>query len=218
MCSIGLVLISFLPIITFDHIFVKAVPITVPLAIILGIISIFKIKGNKEQLKGISLSIAGIVIAVAVAVVLGLGVLYRMRSNAHSVACIANISGLRKAILLYAGDNDGQYPTAHRWCDLLVKHVDVHGERFRCPGNRKERCSYAINPNAEPNSQNDIVLLFETKGGWNQFGGAEILTFENHEGKGCNVLYNGGDVEFVKPEEVGRLKWKPDKNKSESTE
>lgn len=77
---------------------------------------------------------------------------------------------------------------------------------------------YAINPNCGPNSGLDVVLLFETKGGWNQFGGAEILTFENHQGKGCNVLYNGGDVEFVKPEEMIKLKWKPDKNKSERTE
>jgi prepilin-type processing-associated H-X9-DG protein len=53
----------------------------------------------------------------------------------------------------------------------------------------------------------DIVLLFETKGGWNQFGGPEILTFENHKGKGCNVLFNDGSVRFVKPQEVGELNW-----------
>jgi len=52
-----------------------------------------------------------------------------------------------------------------------------------------------------------MVLLFETKGGWNQFGGPEILTTENHKGKGCNILFNDGSVEFVKPERLGELKW-----------
>ena len=69
-------------------------------------------------------------------------------------------------------------------------------------------CTYAINPNCEPNSPNDIVLLFETKGGWNQQGGPELLTFDNHKGKGANVLFNDGHVEFVKPDEVGKLRWK----------
>ena len=60
----------------------------------------------------------------------------------------------------------------------------------------------------------DVVLLFETKAGWNQFGGPELLTTEHHEGKGCNVLFNDGDVEFIKKEQVGELKWKVDKGDS----
>jgi hypothetical protein len=70
------------------------------------------------------------------------------------------------------------------------------------------------------------VLVFETECGkercWNRFGGAEILSFENHhmptilprkDGfyvRGCNVLFNDGTVRFIKPEEVGKLKWKSD--------
>jgi len=67
---------------------------------------------------------------------------------------------------------------------------------------------YAINPNAEPNSPRDMVLLFETKGGWNQFGGPELVSFDNHRGEGCNILFNNGDINFVTPDEVGKLKWK----------
>ena len=69
------------------------------------------------------------------------------------------------------------------------------------------RCHYAINPNCEPNSPKDTVLVFEAKGGWNKFGGPELLTFENHKG-GANVGFNDGHVEFVKPEDVNKLKWK----------
>jgi prepilin-type processing-associated H-X9-DG protein len=72
------------------------------------------------------------------------------------------------------------------------------------------RCHYAINPNCEPNSPGDVMLLFETKGGWNQFGGAEMRAFENHKGKGCNVLFNDGQVKFVPPEWSMELKWEKD--------
>jgi prepilin-type processing-associated H-X9-DG protein len=34
------------------------------------------------------------------------------------------------------------------------------------------------------------------------------MTTENHKGKGCNVLFNGGSVKFVRTGEVGKLRWK----------
>jgi prepilin-type processing-associated H-X9-DG protein len=43
---------------------------------------------------------------------------------------------------------------------------------------------------------------------WNQVGGPEILTKENHKGKGCNILFNDGHVEFVPSNELSQLKWK----------
>ena len=64
---------------------------------------------------------------------------------------------------------------------------------------------YAMNPNCLPNSPPDIVLLFETEGGWNQSGGLELLTTQNYKGKGCNILFNDGHVEFVKTSELDKL-------------
>lgn len=58
-----------------------------------------------------------------------------------------------------------------------------------------------------------LVLLFETKSGWNQSGGPELLTTENHEGKGCNVLFNDGRVKFVRPEQLGELIWSIEESK-----
>jgi prepilin-type processing-associated H-X9-DG protein len=86
---------------------------------------------------------------------------------------------------------------------LIFKYSDPNGKISYV-----KRGYYAINPNCEPNSPNNIVLLFETKGGWNQFGGPEILTTDWHRKKGCNVLFNDGHVEFVKPNKIGKLKWK----------
>ena len=64
-----------------------------------------------------------------------------------------------------------------------------------------------MNPNLSPRSQPGLVLLIETEGGWNQTGGAEILTTENHHSKGCNVLFNDSHVEFVRANKIPELTW-----------
>jgi len=56
-------------------------------------------------------------------------------------------------------------------------------------------------------SPSDMVLLFETGPGWNQSGGPEILTTDNHQGEGCNIVFVDGHVEFVKTEDLNNLKW-----------
>ena len=63
-----------------------------------------------------------------------------------------------------------------------------------------------MNPNCEPNSPNDVVLLFESKECWNSFGGREMLAPERGR-EGCNILFNDGRVEFVKPKEIEILNW-----------
>ncbi len=70
-------------------------------------------------------------------------------------------------------------------------------------------CHYAMNPNCEPDSPGDMVLLFETKAGWNQHGGPELFTFDNHNPRGGCVLLNDGTVKFIRTEaELQKLKWK----------
>jgi len=107
---------------------------------------------------------------------------------------------------------ENNYPPPDKWCDMLVKYTGEDEKMFKCSsatqsGNTK-RSHYAMNPNCKPDSPPDVVLLFETKGGWNQFGGPELLTTENHDGKGCNITFNDGSVNFVKTEELTELKWK----------
>ena len=65
-----------------------------------------------------------------------------------------------------------------------------------------------MNPNCRPDSSGDAVLLFETKAGWNQHGGAELFAFDNHDPKGGCVLLNDGTVKFIRTEEeLGALRW-----------
>ena len=188
--------------------------------IILGIISLGKIKKSNGQLKGRGLAIGGIVTA-SVALVLHiimiiailLPALGRVRCSASRLMCGTNLSGLGKAMLIYANDFDEKYPTLENWCDLLVQYADVDENSFICLGAKmsgdKGRSHYAINPKAVPNSPADTVLLFETAGGWNQFGGLELLTAENHYGEGCNIVFCDSHVEFVKKEEFENLRWEP---------
>lgn len=125
-------------------------------------------------------------------------------------------------------------PVIKAWCDLLK---DYHVEKLLvCPSQRRagERCSYAINPYCEPNSPPDTVLLFETKGGWNQFGGIELASTDNHpyerdrfwgyKIRGCNILFNDRsvrfvrndrNVRFVRKKDFPKLKWKPDEAQEE---
>jgi hypothetical protein len=68
---------------------------------------------------------------------------------------------------------------------------------------------YAMNPNCQADSPKDMVFLFETKAGWNQHGGPELFTFDNHDPKGGLVLLNDGTVKFIRTEEeLKQLRWK----------
>lgn len=67
--------------------------------------------------------------------------------------------------------------------------------------------AYALNPDCEPNSPGQTVLVFGTETGWNQYGGPELMKFEHSKGRRCIVLRNDGKIGFVRPEEVGNLKW-----------
>lgn len=107
------------------------------------------------------------------------------------------------------------YPEPSEWCDAVMqgrKHY-LSEERmrghFKCPTAGEGKCHYAMNPNCKPDSPSDMVLLFETKAGWNQHGGPELFTFDNHDPKGGCVLLNDGTVKFIRTkEELQQLRWK----------
>ena len=192
--------------------FITAIP-----AIIIGIVVLVKISKSAGQLKGIGLAITGMVLPVVLvpfaALLMGIlaPALFRTRQIAFRVVCGANMSGLGKAMLIYANDYDDKFPTQTKWCDLLMKYTEVPPEGFRCQGAFEGPCNYAINKNLENfdrgNAPPDMVALFETQPGWNQSGGPELLTTENHQRDGCNVLFINGHVRFFKTRDLNKLKW-----------
>jgi len=165
--------------------------------------------GRKPKISRLAIGeiVAAVIIFVLIIAILW-PVFIRLREYRCRIRCGENLAVLGKTMLIYACDYDDKYPTADKWCDLLVKYTEVTEVWFVCPSAGKGRCHYAINPNASAVTNPDMVVLFETKGGWNQFGGAGLVSFENHEGKGCNMLFNDLHVKFVKPNQLVELKWK----------
>ncbi len=165
------------------------------------------------------------VLAILVVIVILVRIIFPPHPRrANKIICMANLKVLRIAMQIYADDYNGMYPTPEKWCDLLVSFSGVEPKQFICRGSDSKigESSYCLNKNIAGKKFSEIspdtVLLFETKEGWNQVGGPEILTLENHKGEGCNFLFNDGHVEFVKAERLGELKWDIEKQDNESME
>jgi len=142
------------------------------------------------------------------------------------VRCASNLNNLWHRLSLYnkaekmrlkdSSQIKPVYPKSTKWCDAMTQAYKSIGmleenivRTYKCPSAGKGKCHYAINPNSKYDSPPDMVLLFETKVGWNQHGGPELFTFDNHDPKGGCVLLNDGTVKFIRTkEELQQLRWK----------
>jgi len=185
--------------------------------LIAGIVADHRICKSKGFLTGRIFSISGTVLALILIVLGSIPIRPHVSEYAAQIACNVKLNGLGQAMRIYAGNYHNKYPTSDKWCDLLLQNTKINEKQFVCRRAFREgdkgRCHYAMNPNCEPNSPPDIVLLFETKVGWNQFGGPELLTFENHKGQGCSIFFNDGHVKSVEPNELGKLRWKDEQGR-----
>jgi prepilin-type processing-associated H-X9-DG protein len=182
--------------------------LAMPLALVLGVASTLYISRQEpgHNLRGRGCAVVGIAGAVFLLIVLFI-LPPIPTSSEYREACAAGMDTIAWELKRYAAEHDSQYPTSDKWCDLLMERDPTMEDLLCCPVQPKQGSTYAVNPNCEPNSPGDMVLLFETKGGWNQSGGPEILTTENHKGKGCNVLFNDGSVKFIRTKDLTKLKW-----------
>ena len=95
------------------------------------------------------------------------------------------------------------------FCYTMYKPDRSNPDPYKCPSVGEGKCHYAMNPDCRCDSPPDTVLLFETQAGWNQHGGPELFTFDNHVPKGGLVLLNDGTVKFMRTEEeLKQLRWK----------
>ena len=179
-----------------------------------GIFAIKEIRNKRRILKGGQFAISGVLIGVVFLVFWvwhSPGSPFTARKR-----CAANLRALGTCMLIYT---TGDYPMpTDKWCDLLIEYNEVHKSIFRCKGAPEGPCNYAMNKNVEKLGARcppDMVLLFETSPGWNQAGGPEILTTENHYGEGCNVLnvlFIDSHAEFIRTEDLNDLKWTAEQN------
>jgi len=185
------------------------------LALILGIIAIVTIKLKKGALGGIKLVKGGICLVLLC--FLGLYIL-KLKSTPilHIERCRAVLRNLIEDMDAYAQDNNDKWPPGPTWCDVLHDKYVRSLHQFICPADNVGPCSYAINEHAVNLGTSipvNMVLLFESKPGWNQVGGPEMLNTTNHNGRGCIVCFGDYHNEFVPTSRLGDLQWTANENK-----
>jgi Domain of unknown function (DUF4190)/GYF domain 2 len=198
---------------------VGACGITGLAGLILGIISLSKIKGSGGRLRGRGLAIAGIWTS---SVMLLLGVPFmagvalpmwaKARAPEQTIYCRINMQQLGLAATLYAQSHKGQLPPSATWCDALQGETQWP-EIFQCPSERRRRCSYAFNAQLSGKKQTEInpntVVFFESNLGWNGSGGPEALKPHRHSLHRVNVLLANGTVATVSRSKLDTLRWEP---------
>jgi len=183
----------------------------------LSILSLYTIIKKNSGLKGTAAVWLSMLVVLFFLLFLACLYLNRVRTLPPPDRDMINLHSLGIALEFYQIENDGKYPSEYKWCDLL-KEYDIEKE-FICPADEiaGERCSYAMNPYCKPNSPPDIVLLFESKPGWNRSGGPQLLNPNKHYKRnwlwgykipGCYILFNDKHVEFVYDKDFNDLKWK----------
>ena len=203
----------------FDFLFtiiIRVLTIFSTLIFIIGTISavvaLVQIRKKKEDPKGISLALVAMYLS-GIYFVLLLSVIFfipRLHQASHDRVCKTNLSYLGKGLHKYAAQHDGLYPDSNKWCDSLIKDVNIDEWKFCCTllPEQERNCHntpYTLNHYFEPNSAGNIVLLFETEPGWNKSGGPEIAIFQHYNR--CPVLFNNGRVEFVAKRKIKSLNW-----------
>lgn len=174
-------------------------------------------RGKKLREGAVNSPLLSIVILVVVTVVLGLWFMYGRPPHPpaamHRLECSNHLKMLGLAMQLYAHDHQDKFPPPEKWCDALlgveIEDTDM-AEQFQCPAavaaGDQARCHYAMNPNAAYDSEPNVVLLFDSRGGWNLHGGPELMVTDRHPGGSC-VLLADGSATFVQSDALDTLNW-----------
>jgi prepilin-type processing-associated H-X9-DG protein len=186
-------------------------------AIVLGIVALVQINKSQERLKGRGLAIAGICVAAVSLLVLPamlLPALGKAKQKAMTINCINNMKQVGIAMRTYASVNNDKLPPAATWSTDISSYVG-NTRVFHCVGDSRGGMvySYAFNQRLSGKTLSEInpgtVLLFESDGGPNNFGGMERLSQARHGQNQCNVLFADGSVRVVRDAELMSLRWDP---------
>ncbi len=129
------------------------------------------------------------------------------RDGARKTVCLSNAMNIALAFQMYLEDNDGAFPPADAWCDLLWDYVK-NEQVFGCLEAEGLRCAFAynralsgvrVNDIAEPDA---VVVVFESPRGWNGAGGPEALPAKPRHLEGDNYGLASGRVVWVKREDL----------------
>ncbi len=205
-----------LGVLTFATCSITALP-----AVICGIVALVKISGSNGLLKGKGMAITGLVlpavhlIIVPLLLAIFMPALSKVNDQAKTVVCKAHLRQLSLGVLMYADHNDGQFPTASKWGDLVLEYAGSDRELFRCLAGPEGIYGYAFNRNLDSLKRDQVdpqtVMVFEADAVWNDAGDLDMAVLDRHPRPGCNVGFTDGHIEFVSAERIGELKWNPNK-------
>lgn len=114
-------------------------------------------------------------------------------------------SNYSQTLFDYAEQNDGNFPPAENWCDVLVEFKTEHNE-FTYKKEDGKDIRYALNKKAlglPGNVPDDMVLMFSSKPGWNQVGGSEIADGR----KSIKVIFGDKHSEKIRKKHLSHLRW-----------
>ncbi len=140
--------------------------------------------------------------------------IFPRHSHASRMPCASNLWTLSNALVVYAANHQDNLPPAEKWCDVLMAEPGITHNHFICARSnaKKGQSSYTLNKHIIGRNLDELspntVILFESKPGWNQIGGAELLTPENHRlHPGSNVMLNNGKIRWYKTTDFNQLNW-----------
>ena len=195
-------------------------------AVICGHIALNNTKRSPEQYGGSGQAVAGLVMGY---VVIALGVflvptamllpaLSRAKQRATQISCLNNVRQLDIAMTLYAAQSNQHLPSSNQWSDAILPFVS-NQRVFHCAlGPSNYRSHYAFNSHLSDVVTTEIkqpfrtVLVFEESDGdgWNMSGDQNLLEGAGpHGGRTVIVGFVDGHVEFVRRENLSKLKWEP---------
>lgn len=167
----------------------------------------FKIYGAGRALGVLILTYCGFSIGWAVSQ----PALNKAKSSAHEIQCRSHLVQLSNGFF-GNHEKDAVWHDNKRWCDLLKSGLRINDNVCTCPKDKIGPCSYAMNENIPADANElpaDLVVLFESAPGWNQVGGPEDVVTDRHgkDTPGANIAFADGRVEFVKAEDILKLRW-----------
>lgn len=195
--------------------------LTALFGLIFGIISLVKIKDNKDTLKGDGIALAGIIVSAIFLLVAPIGILAGMllpvlasaHDRARTINCVSNEKQLALAVRIYANDHTNDFPPAATWCDA-IKATVASEKPFKCPAaNPADQCDYAFNAALggvdESKVDPQTVMIFESDAGWNASGGRELMVSRHMGGRVCVVAFADGSVQEIRQSKLNTLRWNP---------
>jgi prepilin-type processing-associated H-X9-DG protein len=195
--------------------------LTALFGLILGLISMGKIRRSQGALRGWELALAGTIISgffllmLPVLAAMLLPALAQAKSRAQSIVCMNNLKQLALGARIYADDNKERLPAAENWCDTIQQSIGSP-KAFQCPGgDQGKRSHYAYNAQlssvetAKISAPSETVLFFECDGGWNVSGGPEQMLKKPRHRMTFSVAFVDGHVEMMNEQRLKRVRWDP---------